>query len=57
MVCIGLISWMVRKQEFNLKNFAISKLSVSCGIFYYEDDTVKFIVDEAVYEKIVATGG
>lgn len=48
---------MVRKQEFNLKNFAISKLSVSYGIFYNENDTVKFIVDEAVCEKIVTTGG
>ena len=57
MICTDLISWMVRKQEFNLKNFAISKLSVSYGIFYNENDTVKFIVDEAVCEKIVTTGG
>ena len=53
----GLVSWVARNQEFDLRNYVFLKFPISFGLFFDENNTVKLIIDHAVCKGIAATYG
>ena len=57
MIYKDLVSWVARNQECDLRNYVFKKFPISFGIFFDENNTVKLIIDHAVYKEIAATYG
>ena len=55
MIYRGLVSWVARNQELNIRNYVFKKFLISFALFFDEDNIVKVGIDHAVCEKIAAT--
>ena len=53
----GLVSWVARNQELDIRNYVFLKFLISFALFFDEDNIVKVGIDQAVCEKITATDG
>ena len=53
----GLVSWVARNQELDIRNYVFLKFLISFALFFDEDNIVKVGIDQAVCEKIAATDG
>ena len=53
----GLVSWVARNQEANLRNQVFKKFPISFALFFDDDNIVKLGIDYAVCEEVVATDG
>ena len=57
MIYRGLVSWVARNQELDIRNYVFLKFLISFALFFDEDNIVKVGIDQAVCEKITATDG
>ena len=57
MIYRGLVSWVARNQELDIRNYVFLKFLISFALFFDEDNIVKVGIDQAVREKIAATDG
>ena len=55
MIYRGLVSWVARNQELDIRNYVFKKFLISFALFFDEDNIVKVGIDHAVCEKIAAT--
>ena len=57
MIYRDLVSWVVRNQELDLRNYAFLKFLICFALFFDEDNIVKLGIDHALCEEIAATDG
>ena len=57
MIYRGLVSWVARNQELDIRNYVFLKFLISFALFFDEVNIVKVGIDQAVCEKIAATDG